>query len=163
MYNMKKIITEKTLRNVIKKTISEALEYNKAHRQYFPDYTGNPHSDAGKFASNGGDDYNYSRNDYKWSNPESQKRFQNLQWRNDLEPNIDDPNREDQYSAEEYMSNKDPYTLVQKASEAMSGEFQTLLGQLCNKAAQQFPILKNPYYMSDFVYKLRDELDNFEY
>ena len=46
---MKKVITEKALRNIVRKCINEAMRYDKERKQYFPNYTGDPHSDAGKF------------------------------------------------------------------------------------------------------------------
>ena len=160
---MKKIIKESELKRIIKGVVTEALKYDKSNRQYFPDYTGNAHSDAGKYADNYGDDYNYTRNNYKWSDPLNQLKFQLLQRDNDLEIDQTDPDREGEANAENYRNSRDPYNLVNKASEAMKGDFENMLQQLCNNAAQNFPILKNRQYMSYFIYNLRDALDEFEY
>lgn len=160
---MKKIIKESELKRIIKGVVTEALKYDKSKKQYFPDYTGNAHSDAGKYADNYGDDYNYTRNNYKWSDPLNQLKFQMLQSDNDLEIDPTDPDREGEANAENYRDSRDSYTLVNKASEAMRGDFDNMLQQLCDNAAQKFPILKNRRYMSDFIYKLRNALDEFEY
>ena len=160
---MKKIIKESDLRRIIKGVVTEALKYNKDKRQYFPDYTGDAHSDTGSYADNYGDDYNYTRNDYKWSDPKAQQRFQDKQWQNDLDIDPMDPDREGEANAENYRDSRDSYNLVNRASDAMRGDFENMLQQLCDNAAQKFPILKNPQYMSDFIYSLRDALDEFEY
>lgn len=160
---MKKIIKETELKNIIKNVVTEALKYNKGSKQYFPDYTGNPHSDAGKFVSNNRDDFNYSRNDYQWSNKDAQKRFQDKQWQNDLEIDPTDPDGDNERGAEDYLNNRDAYKIVKTASEDMRGEFDSMLRQFCDMAAQKYPILKNSYYMSDFISNLRDALDEYDY
>lgn len=160
---MKKIIKEQELRNIVKKYISEALKYDKERRQYFPDYTGDPHSDAGKYVDNNRDDFNYSRNDYVWSDPEKQKRFQDLQWKNDLEIDPTDPNREAESEAEDYLWQREPYQLIDKAEEEFSGEFQTMIYDFLKKVSNKYPVLKEGYNMYDFVRRLRDVLDEMDF
>lgn len=160
---MKKIITESTLRNMIKKHIAEALKYDKERKQYFPDYTGEPHSDAGKFVSNNRDDFNYSRNDYKWSDPKKQQRFQDLQWDKDLEIDPADPDSENEGNAEEYLMNHKPDTVVEHAVEELRYEFENMIDNFLKNAAEKYPIFKKRYYMSDLMYKLRDILEEYDY
>lgn len=160
---MKKIITESALRSMVKKHIAEALKYDKERKQYFPDYTGDPHSDAGKFVSNNRDDFNYSRNDYKWSDPKKQQRFQDLQWDKDLEIDPTDPDRENEAGAYNYLQDHEPDRIVDEAAEAMKGDFENMIGNFLKKAAQQYPVLNEYYYMSSFMYHLRDYLDEYDY
>lgn len=160
---MKRIIKESDLRKIIKNAVTEALKYDKSARQYFPDYTGDPHSDAGKFVSNNRDDFNYARNDYQWSNKDAQRRFQDKQWQNDLEIDPTDPDRDSEGDAEQYLDSHNPDRIVNKASEDMKGDFDAMLRQFCDKAAQKYPVLKNNYYMSDFLGNFRDALYDFDY
>lgn len=160
---MKKSITEKALRSIVRKCINEAMRYDKERKQYFPNYTGDPHSDAGKFVSNDRDDSNYSRNNYKWSDPEKQKEFKRLQWDHDFEADPFDADVEHQRDAEDYLQNREPQTIVDKASEEMSGEFTDMIEGFLDKAAQRYPILKNDYYMSGFIRRMCDVFDNYDY
>lgn len=160
---MRKIIKENELRNIIKKYISEALKYDKERRQYFPDYTGDTHSDAGKFVSNNRDDFNFTRNDYQWSDPKKQQRFQDLQLDNDVEINPTDPDGENENGAYKYLQDHEPDRVVDDAAEAMRGEFENMIGNFIKKATQQYPVLNNNYYMSSFIYHLRDYLNEYDY
>lgn len=160
---MKKIINEKTLRGIIKQHISEALNYDKDIRRYSPKYTGDPHSDAGRFASINRGDFEYSHNDYKWSNPENQRRFEDLQWENDLEPDTTRDYRDIEDNAEEYLNNHDPYTVVENAVNELKGEFENMIGDFIAKAAEKYPIFKERYYMGDLLYHLRDILRDYDY
>ena len=159
---MKKVISEKTLHNIVRKHINEALNYNKPLKQYFPNYTGNPHSDAGKFVSNNRDNYNYARNDYKWSDPEKQSRFDSLRWKHDLEVSPFDPDEENQYGAEEYLQNREAYTIIEKATEEMSGEFVNMIQNFFKEASQRYPILKDKYNMLDFIGRMRDVFEELD-
>lgn len=160
---MKKVISEKTLRNIIKRSISEAMKYDKERKQYYPDYTGNPHSDAGKYTAKNRDDFDYSRNDYKWSGSKRQKRFNDLQFDKDLaiDP-FDMPDKDSEDDAEMYLTNKEPYTLVNKATEEMTPVLYQMVDKLYQQAAQKYPILKQGYYKSDFIYGLQKALDEYE-
>lgn len=160
---MKKVITEKDLRNIIRRSVSEAMKYDKGRRQYFPDYTGNVHSDAGKYTAKNKDDFEFSRNDYKWSDTEKQKRFNDLQFEKgmDIDP-FDVPDRDNEDNAEMYMDNKDPYRIVDKATKEMTPVFYKMIDNLCQQAAQKYPILKQDYYKSDFVYAMQKAFDDYE-
>ena len=160
---MKRIIKENALRKLIKQCVSEALRYDKDAKRYFPNYTGNPHSDAGKFVANNKGDFEYSHNDYKWSNPDAQKRFEDLQWKNDFEPDFTDPDRENEGNADDYLYNQDPTNIVDRAAEEMRGDFEGLIQQFLDSAAEKYPVLKEGYYMSDFMYRLKDILDEYDY
>ena len=160
---MKRVVKKSDLRNIIKHYISEALRYDANAKRYFPNYTGNPHSDAGKFAANNRDDFEYSHNDYKWSNPKNQKRFEDLQWKNDVEPDFTDIDMENKDSAEEYLTNHEPYTVIENAVEDLRGEFENVIGSFLGMAAEKYPIFKKKYYMNNLIYKLRDLLDDYDY
>lgn len=160
---MKRIINEKALRNIIKNCISEALRYDKDAKRYFPKYTGNAHSDAGKFAANNRGDFEFSHNDYKWSNPDNQKRFEDLQWKNNFEPDFTDPDRENEGNAEEYLTNHEPDRVVEHALEELRGDFESIIGNFLENATKKYPIFKERYYMSDLMYKLRDIIDEYDY
>lgn len=160
---MKRVINENVLRNIVKRCISEALRYDKDAKRYFPNYTGNPHSDAGKFAANNRGDFEFSHNDYKWSNPDNQKRFEKLQFQNDFEPDYTDPDRENEGNAEEYLSNHDPDRIVDNAADEMREEFESLIANFLDKASKQYPVLRDRYYMEDFIYRLRDFVNEYDY
>lgn len=160
---MKKVITEKGLRNIIKSCINEAMHYDKERKQYFPNYTGNPHSDAGKFVDYNRGDFNYSRNDYQWSDPEKQDRFNSLQWQNDFEVHPCDPDKENQDNAESYLEDHETYNIIKKASQEMSGEFTEMIQNFFDKAAKQYPILKDRYYMMNFYHNIREIFDEYKY
>lgn len=157
---MKKIIKESDLKRIIKGVVTEALKYDKSRRQYFPDYTGNPHSDAGKYASNYGDEYNYTRNDYKWSDPKAQQKFQNKQFQNDLEIDPIDPDSE---NAQIYQRSRDPYKIMDKALEDTKSDFYSMLTQYLDRVKQKYPLFNNSTYMSGFINALRDEIEEFDY
>lgn len=156
---MKKVITEKSLKNIVKQCVTEALKYDKERRQYYPDYTGNAHSDAGKFTGNYRDDFNYTRNNYKWSNPDNQKRFNDLQLKNDLEIDPFNSDRDGESNAYGYLQDHEPDTVVEKAVEELRPKFEKTVRTFLEQAAQKHPILKNDYYMSDFIWKMKDVLD----
>lgn len=160
---MKRILTEKTLRNIIKKSISEALRYDKDAKRYFPKYTGDPHSDAGKFVNNNRGDWEYSHNDYKWSDPEKQKRFERLQYRNDFEPDYEDSDKEHEDDAMNYLVSRNPDTIIDTAAEELRGNFENLIQQFLAQASEKYPVLKDRYYMTDFIYRLKDILDEYDY
>lgn len=160
---MKKIITEQTLRNIIKRSLSEAMKYDKERRQYFPDYTGNAHSDAGKYTAKNRDDFEYTRNHYQWSDPQKQKRFNDLQFDRDLEIDpFDIPDKDNEDNAELYLDNKDPYRIVERATEEMTPALYKMIDSLCNQASQKYPILKQDYYRSDFIYGLQKAFNDYE-
>lgn len=160
---MKKIIKESDLKRIIKGVVAEALKYDKERRQYFPQYTGDPHRDAGSYEDNYRDDYNYTRNEYQWSNPDAQKKFQDKQWDNDLEIDPMDPDRDNEADAQNYRNDRDPFTITNKAIEDTKGDFYSMLSQFLDGVKQKYPLFNNPSYMSDFIWKLRDELDDYEY
>lgn len=160
---MKRIINEKALRNIIKTYISEALRYDKDAKRYFPKYTGDAHSDAGKFAANNRGDFEFSHNDYKWSNPYNQKRFEDLQLNNDFEPDYTDPDRENEGNAEEYLVNHEPDRVVEHAVEELRGEFESIIDNFLENAAEKYPIFKERYYMSNLMYILREILYEYDY
>ena len=159
---MKKVITEKALRSIVRKCINEAMRYDKERKQYFPNYTGDPHSDAGKFVSNDRDDSNYARNNYQWSDPEKQSRFDSLRWKHDFEVDPFDPDEENQYGAEEYLQNREAYTIIEKATEEMSGEFVNMIQNFFKEASQRYPILKDKYNMLDFIGRMRDVFEELD-
>lgn len=160
---MKKVISEKALRSIVKKCINEAMRYDKEQRRYFPNYTGDPHSDAGKFASNNRDDSNYSRNEYQWSDPERQKRFERLQWDNDLESNPFDPDVEHRQDAEKYLDDRNPETIADNASEEMIDEFLGMVKEFLDKVSQRYPALKEGYYMDRFINNIHRMFDGYDY
>lgn len=160
---MKKVISEKALRNIVRKCINEAMRYDKEQRRYFPNYTGDPHSDAGKFASNNRDDSNYSRNEYQWSDPERQKRFERLQWDNDLESNPFDPDVEHRQDAEKYLDDRNPETIADNASEEMTDEFLGMVKEFLDKVSQRYPALKEGYYMDRFINNIHRMFDGYDY
>lgn len=160
---MKKVISEKALRSIVKKCINEAMRYDKEQRRYFPNYTGDPHSDAGKFASNNRDDSNYSRNEYQWSDPEKQKRFERLQWDNDLESNPFDPDVEHRQDAEKYLDDRNPETIADNASEEMIDEFLGMVKEFLDKVSQRYPALKEGYYMDRFINNIHRMFDGYDY
>lgn len=157
--SMKKVISQKKLYSLIRESVSEALKYDKERRQYFPNYTGDAHSDAGKYVSNNRDDANFTRNDYKWSNPTAQRRFQNLQYQNDVENDPFDPDREHESDAEEYLKNREPDNIVNNAHEEMSGEFNAMFKDFITKAIKKYPILHNGGELRDFIDKCHDYVD----
>ena len=159
---MKKILKEKDIRNIVRGYINEALKYDKERRQYFPDYTGNAHSDAGKYVDNNRDDFNYSRNDYQWSDPEKQKRFNDLQWKNDLEidPTVPDKDHED--DAYLYLQDREPDEILDKAASEMKPLFFNIMNNFIEKASQKYPILRQGYYVNDFAYKIKDMFEEWE-
>ena len=160
---MKKVISEKALRSRVRKCINEAMRYDKEQRRYFPNYTGDPHSDAGKFASNNRDDSNYSRNEYQWSDPERQKRFERLQWDNDLESNPFDPDVEHRQDAEKYLDDRNPETIADNASEEMIDEFLGMVKEFLDKVSQRYPALKEGYYMDRFINNIHRMFDGYDY
>lgn len=160
---MKKVISEKALRSIVRKCINEAMRYDKEQRRYFPNYTGDPHSDAGKFASNNRDDSNYSRNEYQWSDPERQKRFERLQWDNDLESNPFDPDVEHRQNAEKYLDDRNPETIADNASEEMTDEFLGMVKEFLDKVSQRYPALKEGYYMDRFINNIHRMFDGYDY
>ena len=160
---MKKVISEKALRSIVRKCINEAMRYDKEQRRYFPNYTGDPHSDAGKFASNNRDDSNYSRNEYQWSDPERQKRFERLQWDNDLESNPFDPDVEHRQDAEKYLDDRNPETISDNASEQMTDEVLGMVNEFLDKASQRYPALKEGYYMDRFINNIHRMFDGYDY
>ena len=160
---MKKVISEKALRSIVRKCINEAMRYDKEQRRYFPNYTGDPHSDAGKFASNNRDDSNYSRNEYQWSDPERQKRFERLQWDNDLESNPFDPDVEHRQDAEKYLDDRNPETIADNASEEMFDEFLGMVKEFLDKVSQRYPALKEGYYMDRFINNIHRMFDGYDY
>lgn len=160
---MKRIIKEQELKNIIRKAVSEALRYDKGSRQYFPNYTGDPHSDAGKYTANNPNDYNYARNDYKWSDDGAQRSFRNKQIDNGFDIDPTNPDSYGEEGAENYMANKDPYKMVDSALEQTSGEFNNMLANFLEDAKQKYPILRNGMYMSEFLSGLRDAIDNLSY
>ena len=160
---MKKVISEKALRSIVRKCINEAMRYDKEQRRYFPNYTGDPHSDAGKFASNNRDDSNYSRNEYQWSDPERQKRFERLQWDNDLESNPFDPDVEHRQNAEKYLDDRNPETIADNASEEMIDEFLGMVKEFLDKVSQRYPALKEGYYMDRFINNIHRMFDGYDY
>ncbi len=160
---MKKVISEKALRSIVRKCINEAMRYDKEQRRYFPNYTGDPHSDAGKFASNNRDDSNYSRNEYQWSDPEKQKRFERLQWDNDLESNPFDPDVEHRQNAEKYLDDRNPETIADNASEEMTDEFLGMVKEFLDKVSQRYPALKEGYYMDRFINNIHRMFDGYDY
>lgn len=160
---MKKTINKDTLRNIVRKCVNEALKYDKERKQYFPNYTGDKHSDAGKFADNYRDDFNYTRNDYKWSNQKNQDAFNRKQWDKDMEIDPTDPDRENEGGAEEYLNDHDPYTIIEKATEELTPKFEDLLRNFFDEAAEQYPLFKNTYYIDDLIRKMGDVLKYFEY
>ena len=160
---MKKVISEKALRSIVRKCINEAMRYDKEQRRYFPNYTGDPHSDAGKFASNNRDDSNYSRNEYQWSDPERQKRFERLQWDNDLESNPFDPDVEQRQDAEKYLDDRNPETIADNASEEMTDEFLGMVKEFLDKVSQRYPALKEGYYMDRFINNIHRMFDGYDY
>lgn len=160
---MKKVISEKALRSIVRKCINEAMRYDKEQRRYFPNYTGDPHSDAGKFASNNRDDSNYSRNEYQWSDPERQKKFERLQWDNDLESNPFDPDVEHRQDAEKYLDDRNPETIADNASEEMIDEFLGMVKEFLDKVSQRYPALKEGYYMDRFINNIHRMFDGYDY
>lgn len=160
---MKKKITEKGLRNIIKSCLYEAMHYDKERKQYFPKYTGDPHSDAGKFVGNNRDDFNYSNNDYKWSDPKKQDRFKNFQWENNFEVDPFDSDKENQDNAEQYLQSHEADTVIEKAADEMSGEFSDMVRNFFEQAAQRYPILRNRQKMGDFHDMMRDVFDDYDY
>ena len=160
---MKKVISEKALRSIVRKCINEAMRYDKEQRRYFPNYTGDPHSDAGKFASNNRDDSNYSRNEYQWSDPERQKRFERLQWDNDLESNPFDPDVEHRQDAEKYLDDRNPETIADNASEEMTDEFLGMVKEFLDKVSERYPALKEGYYMDRFINNIHRMFDGYDY
>lgn len=160
---MKKIIKESDLKRIVKSVVTEALKYDKNRRQYFPDYTGNPHKDAGSYEGNYGDDFNYTRNDYKWSDPEAQKKFQRKQWDNDLEIDPMDPDYDHETDAQNYRSSRDPYKIIDTAIEATRDDFHSMLTQYLNNVKEKYPLLSKSTYMSDFISELRNEMDDYNY
>lgn len=160
---MKKVISEKALRSIVRKCINEAMRYDKEQRRYFPNYTGDPHSDAGKFASNNRDDSNYSRNEYQWSDPERQKKFERLQWDNDLESNPFDPDVEHRQNAEKYLDDRNPETIADNASEEMTDEFLGMVKEFLDKVSQRYPALKEGYYMDRFINNIHRMFDGYDY
>ena len=160
---MKKVISEKALRSIVRKCINEAMRYDKEQRRYFPNYTGDPHSDAGKFASNNRDDSNYSRNEYQWSDPERQKRFERLQWDNDLESNPFDPDVEHRQDAEKYLDDRNPETIADNASEEMTDEFLGMVKEFLDKVSERYPALREGYYMDRFINNIHRMFDGYDY
>lgn len=160
---MKKVISEKALRSIVRKCINEAMRYDKEQRRYFPNYTGDPHSDAGKFASNNRDDSNYSRNEYQWSDPERQKKFERLQSDNDLESNPFDPDVEHRQDAEKYLDDRNPETIADNASEEMTDEFLGMVKEFLDKVSQRYPALKEGYYMDRFINNIHRMFDGYDY
>ena len=160
---MKKVITEKALRSIVRKCISEAMRYDKGRKQYFPNYTGDPHSDAGKFVSNDRDDSNYSRNNYQWSDPENQKKFERLQWENNFDADPFDPDKENERNAENYLQDREPDTIADKASEEMTDEFLDMVKEFLDKASQRYPALKEGYYMDRFIDNIHRMFEGYDY
>lgn len=160
---MKKKITEKGLRNIIKTCLYEALRYDKERKQYFPKYTGDPHSDAGKFVDNDRDSFNYSKNDYIWSDPKKQDSFKKFQWENNFEVDPLDSDKGNQDNAEQYLQNHEADTVIEKVANEMSGEFNDMVGNFFRQAIQRYPILRNRYNMIDFYDRMRDVFDNYDY
>ena len=158
---MRKVINKGELRRIIAESVSEALKYDKYRRQYFPNYTGNKHSDAGKYTGDYKDDFNYTRNDYKWRNQKNQDRFNSLQWQRDLEIDPSNPDRENEAGAEEYLGQRSADTLVQKAIDEMSPKFNDLIQKFCDNAEKKHPILKNRFCMMDFVDALKNVVEDF--
>lgn len=158
---MKHVIKENTLQKIIKKCVYEALRYDKEAKRYFPMYTGNPHSDAGKYASNNKGDIEFSHNDYQWSNPEAQKRFKNLQWKHNLEPDFSDTDRENEKNADDYLYNQEPINIIDKASKEMRFDFENLINQFLETAKKKYPVLNDEYHMNTFLNNLKDILDEY--
>ena len=139
------------------------MRYDKEQRRYFPNYTGDPNSDAGKFASNNRDDSNYSRKEYQWSDPERQKRFERLQWDNDLESNPFDPDVEHRQDAEKYLDDRNPETIADNASEEMTDEFLGMVKEFLDKVSERYPALKEGYYMDRFINNIHRMFDGYDY
>lgn len=152
---MTKVITEKQLRSAVRKCLNEALKYNKEYGQYFPDYTWEPHRDAGKYASNNRDDFNYSRNDYKWSDPDKQRRFQELQINHGKDLYPSDPDSYGEADAENYEREHSDTAIMEKAIEASKEAFEQTIDNFVDKVAQKFPMLKQPYYNRQFTWELK--------
>lgn len=154
-----KVITEKTLRNIIKRSLTEAMKYDKERRAYFPDYTGNTHSDAGKYKGKNGDGEDYSRNYYKWSDPEKEMRFKVSQFKNDLDPNPfnEMPDEDKENKAIDYLKNRDADNLVKNAiKEAMPNVISII-----EEISKKYPVLKDYIYMSHFVSMLGKKLESY--
>lgn len=154
--NMAKTINREALRNIITETVMEALKYDKDSRQYFPNYTGNKHSDAGKYGNSYKDDYDYTRNDYQWHSQKNQDRFNRLQARKGLEIDPANPDRDNEGGAREYMEQHDGDTLSRRAVEELSPKFDRLIREFCANAIKQYPIFNDSTYLMDLKHALQD-------
>lgn len=162
---MTKIIKESQLRNLIKQHIVEALKYDKDARQYFPDYKDNdPHGNAGKYQSNYGDDWNYTRNTYKWSNPENKKKFDQLRWQNDIDIPDDEssPDRDNEDDAQNYLRDHSEFGATEKAVGELMPSFETMIRDFFSKAVQKYPVLANSN-MYGLTSAMKDAIDEIEY
>lgn len=159
---MRKVINEKALRNMIKAHIAEAMKYNKERGQYFPDYTGKVHSDAGKYTAKNKDDYDWSRNQYDWSNSNKQRRFNDLQNKNDfgVDP-FDMPDEESEENAQSYLYNKEGYHQVDRAVDYFTPNLFSMVDNLYQQAVKKFPALSNEDFKRDFIDGLRRELESY--
>ena len=160
---MTKVITEKSLQRIVRKCLNEAIEYDKSRKQYFPSYTGNPHSDVGKYAHLGKDGIDYTRNNYQWSDADSQKRFQDLQYKNDFEADPFNPDRDNEGEAEYYLRDREPDVIIDKAAEEVLSEFEDTLRNFLDGVVKRYPLLKNDYYMRTFLLRVEDMLNDFYY
>lgn len=152
---MKRVLTEKTLRNIIKRTVSEALNYDKERKQYFPQYTTNDHSNAGKYAYMGGDNEDYAHNDYHWYDPQRQKKFQKFQDDNGFSPNPFSPDREGESGGEDYLRRQNGEEIAWRAAEETMDEFDKTINNFCKEIAHRYPVLKDHYYMDIYMHELR--------
>ena len=164
---MAKTIKKNDLIRVIKECVNEALRYDKETGRYFPDFTGDKHSDAGKYTSNNRNYLNYTRNNYQWANKKNQDRFEHLQIQNtDIDPypsDPADPNRDYEAGAEEYLDKHNADRILEKAIEDLSGDFQNMLEMFAKKARKKYPLLNNDYYLRDLINNMQGVIDDFLY
>ena len=164
---MAKTIKKNDLIHVITECVNEALSYDKETGRYFPNFTGDKHSDAGKYTANNRNDLNHTRNNYQWANKKNQDRFEYLQSQNtDVDPyptDPSDPNRDYEAGAEEYLDNHDADSIVEKAIEDLSGDFYNMLEMFAKKSIKKYPVLKNDYYLRDFMRSMEDVISDFLY
>lgn len=162
---MTKLIKECQLRKLIKHHIAEALKYDKEKRQYFPDYTDNdPHGNAGKYQSNYGDDWNYTRNTYKWSNQNNKKKFDQLRWQNDIDipDDVSSPDRDNEADAQNYLRDNSEIGATEKAVEELMPSFESMIRDFFSKAIQKYPVLSK-YNRYDLTSAMKDAIDEIEY
>mgnify|MGYP002886666252 CR=1 FL=1 len=65
--------------------------------------------------------------------------------------------------AEEYLDKHNADTILEKAVEDLSGDFQNMLEMFAQKARKKYPLLNNDYYLRDLIRNMQDIMDEFTY